>query len=314
MTTTTVKKCLVLNNHEPIPTVTLDGLADRLELTWCQDRSGALEVAPLFAKHPTTQILLTTYMDLSADHLRLLPSLELIVTTTTAVEYVDLTYCAEHNVIVCNTADYTQDTVAEHAIALLLAVAKRIVAVNERVHSGDTLLEGQWSVELAGKQLGIVGMGHIGARVARMAQGLGMRVVYYNRSPRDVPTTTAVDLPKLLSESDAITLTLPLNQASRGMIGAAELDLMKPAAILVSISPDAIINLDALADALTSGRILGAGLDLLGAAPSHLRLPNLVLSSRFASRTTECFKRRQATWYRTLETYLGGKPPPGRVV
>lgn len=314
MTTTAVKKCLVLNDRELIPTVTLDGLADRLELTWCQDLSGTLKVAPLFAKHPATQIILTSYMDLSADHLRLLPGLELIVTTTTAVEYVDLAYCAEHNVIVCNTAGYTQNAVAEHAIALLLAVAKRIIPVNERVYGGDLLLEDERSVELAGKQLGIIGMGHIGTRVARMAQGLGMRVVYFNRNPRNVPAATAVDLPKLLRESDAIAVTLPLNQASRGMISAAELDLMKPHAILVSTSPDAIINLDALVSALASGRILGAGLDLLGAAPGHLRLPNLILSSRFANRTAECHQRRQATWCRTLEAYLNGEPPPGRVV
>jgi D-3-phosphoglycerate dehydrogenase len=83
-----------------------------------------------------------------------------------------------------------------------------------------------------------------------------MHVVYFNRSLRDLPAATAVDLPELLSKSDAIAVTPPLNQASQGMIGTAELDLMKPTAILVSILPDAIINFDALAGALVSGRIL----------------------------------------------------------
>jgi lactate dehydrogenase-like 2-hydroxyacid dehydrogenase len=308
----TPRTCLVLNDRLPIPTTALDGLADRVEVTWCQDPGGSLDVAALFAQHPDTQVLVTTYMDLGADHLRLLPRLELIVATTTAVEYVDLAWCAEHGVTVCGTAGYTGDAVAEHAVALLLAVAKRIVGVNERVHGGDLLLLDEWSVELAGKQLGVLGMGHIGAKVARMARGFGMRVVYLNRGPRDVQAATAVGLPELLQESDAIVVTLPLNATTRGMIGAPELDLMKPTAILVSISPDAVVDLGALADALTSGRILGAGLDVLGEVPGR-QPPNLVLSSRFANRTPECFARRQATWVRDLTAYLDGEPPPGQV-
>lgn len=313
MSAPAVTRCLVLNDREPIPTDMLDRLADRLTVSWCQGGC-ARDVPSVFAQHPDTQILVTTYMDLGAGHLRLLPSLGLIVTTTTAVEYVDLAYCADRGVIVCNTAGYTQNAVAEHAIALLLAVAKRIVPVNDRVRSGDLLLDGEWSVELAGKQLGIVGMGQIGTALARIAQGLGMRVAYFNRSPRDLPGCSAVDLPTLMSESDAIAIAVSLNEGSRGMIDALHLRLMKPTAILVSTSPETVMDLDALVHALRSGRIAGAGLDLVGDVPRDWDVPNLILSSRFANRTHECFERRQATWRRTLAAYIRGEPPPGRIV
>jgi phosphoglycerate dehydrogenase-like enzyme len=314
MTPTIAKKCLVLNDRVPIPEATLASLMERLDVVWCQDSSISFNLASLFRCHRDAQILITTYMDLSAEYLKLLPALELIITTTTAVEYVDLPYCVDHGVIVCNTANYTGNAVAEHAIALLLAVAKKIVPVNERIRRGDLLCEGESAIELAGKQLGIIGLGHIGSGVARMAQGLGMRVVYANRGLRNLPGTTPVQLSSLLRASDAIILTLPLNDASRGMLGPAEFALMKPGAMLISISPEEIIDLAALAEAITEGRIVGVGLDLVGCPPPLLDLPNVLLTTRFAARTPECAKRRCNTWRRTLEIYLHGEPLPARVV
>ncbi|OKI12431.1 hydroxyacid dehydrogenase [Nocardiopsis sp. TSRI0078] len=305
----------MLNDRQPtIPTEVLDRLSGDVEAHWVQDSSGNLDPAQEFRRRPDTQILVTTYMDLDAERLRLLPELELVVATTTAVEYVDLDHCRERGVVVCNTADYTGDAVAEHAVALMTAVAKNIVPVHERVHGGDMLCAGQESMELSGKVAGIVGMGHIGSGVARMVRGLGMEVLHVNRSPRRVEGSTPVEMTKLLSVSDAVFLTLPLNAGSRRLLGERELSLMKPSAVLVSISPDGVLDSDALAEALQEGRILGAGLDLVGERNPYPRLDNLVLSSRFAARTRECQERRRQEWAAVVAAFAAGQEPPHRIV
>ncbi|WP_017568804.1 2-hydroxyacid dehydrogenase [Nocardiopsis halotolerans] len=308
------RRCLVLNDRAPVPTDVLDRVAGPLETHWVQDPSGALDPAREFRRHPDTQILVTTYMDLGARNLRLLPELELVVVTTTAVEYVDLDHCRERGVAVCNTGGYTGDAVAEHAVALMMAVAKNVVPVHARVRAGDMLCAGEQGMEISGKVAGIVGMGHIGSGVARMVRGLGMEVLHANRSPRRVEGSTPVELTKLLSVSDAVFLTLPLNDDSRGLLGAEELALMKPSAVLVSISPDEVLDPRALAAALGERRIRGAGLDLIGGHDPYPELDNLVLSSRFAANTRECQERRRAAWAAAVAAFVEGREPPHRVV
>ncbi|WP_223830381.1 2-hydroxyacid dehydrogenase [Nocardiopsis quinghaiensis] len=308
------KRCLVLNDRQPVPTDVLDHLSDSVEAHWVQDSSGSLDPAEEFRRRPDTRILVTTYMDLGAENLRLLPELELVVATTTAVEYVDLDHCRERGVAVCNIAGYTGDAVAEHAVALMMAVAKNVVPINERVRDGDMLCAGRESMELSGKVAGIVGMGHIGSGVARMVRGLGMEVLHVNRGPRRVEGSTPVEMTKLLSVSDAVFLTLPLNADSRRLLGARELSLMKPSAVLASISPDGVLDSDALTDALREGRIRGAGLDLVGERNPYPRLDNLVLSSRFAARTRECQERRREEWAAVVAAFVAGREPHHRVV
>lgn len=306
-------RCLVLNDRQPVPTDTLDHLSDALEVHWVQD-AGGLDPAEEFRRHPDTRVLVTTYMDLGAENLRLLPDLELVVATTTAVEYVDLEYCREHGVAVCNTAGYTRDAVAEHAVALMMAVAKSIVPVHARVRSGDLLCAGEQGMELSGGTAGVVGMGDIGSGVARMVRGLGMEVVHTNRSPRRVGGSTQVGLDELLSVSDAVFLTLPLDTATHGLLGAAELALMRTSAVLVSISPNEVIDPGALTEALRAGRIRGAGLDLVGEHNPYPPLDNLVLSSRFAANTRECQQRRRETWAAAVAAFARGGELPHRVV
>jgi phosphoglycerate dehydrogenase-like enzyme len=307
-------RCLVLNDRQPLPTDILGHLSGALEAHWVQDSSGGLDPAEEFRRHPDTRVLVTTYTDLGARNLRLLPALELVVATTTAVEYVDLEYCREHGVAVCNTAGYTRDAVAEHAVALMMAVAKSVVPVHARVRSGDLLCAGEQGMELSGGTAGIVGAGDIGRGVARMVRGLGMEVVHTNRSPRRVEGSTQVELDKLLSVSDTVFLTLPLDAATHGLIGAGELALMKPSAVLVSISPNEVIDHAALTEVLRAGRIRGAGLDLVGESNPYPPLDGLVLSSRFAANTRECQERRRQVWAATVAAFVEGRELPHRIV
>lgn len=304
----------MLNDRQPIPTDVLDHLSGALRTHWVQDASGGLDPGAEFRRRPDTRILVTTYMDLDARALALLPALELVVATTTAVEYVDLDHCRARGIAVCNTGGYTGEAVAEHAVALMMAVAKNVVPVHARVRDGDMLCAGLESMEVSGKVAGIVGPGHIGSGVARMVRGLGMEVVHTGRGPRRMEGSSPVELPELLAVSDAVFLTLPLNAGSRGLVGARELASMKSSAILVSIAPEEVVDTGALTEALRRGRLRGAGLDLVGGHDPFPRLDNLVLSSRFAARTRECQERRQLTWAATVAAFVEGRELPHRIV
>ena len=302
------KKCLILNNREPLPEDTLTSFSDRLDVVWYQN-AHPFNLADVLATYRDTQIIITTYMDFTEDNLKILPFLEAILTTTTAVEYIDLNYCRSHNIRVMNTANYTGASVAEYLITTSLCIAKKIIPINQKVHQKDFHCFDEIGIEIVGKRAGVIGLGNIGTRVAKLAKGLGLEVIYYNRSAKEFDGGQQVDLDTLLSTADLIFVTSPLNKDSHGMIGKSEFAKMKPSCILVSSSPDQIIDFDALADALRNNKIFGAGLDLLGTDERYLELPNLILTPRHANATKECLlERRVATWKDTLAAYLDNQP------
>lgn len=301
------KKCLVLNNREPFPEKILDELSDSLEVIWYQNAL-PFNLAEVFQTYSDTQILVTTYMDLQAANLQILPELEAIITLTTAVEYVDIDYCRDRNIRVMNTSNYAGEAVAEHAIALALCVARKIVTLDTKVRQKDFKCFEDVGIELSGKQAGIIGLGKIGTRVATIAKGFGMDVVYVNRSQKSFDGGKQVDLETLLATSDFIFVTVPLNAGTRGAIGREEFAMMKSNAILINTSPDSIIDVKAMAEALENQKIWGAGIDLIGTDESYLQIPNLIITPRHANATKECTARRIATWTGTLASYLDDQP------
>ncbi|MGB3508953.1 MAG: 2-hydroxyacid dehydrogenase [Microcoleaceae cyanobacterium] len=302
------KKCLILNNRELLPEDTLDSFKDRLEVLWYQNPD-PFKLTDVLKLYHNTQIIITTYMDLSADNLKILPSLEAIITTTTAVEYIDLDYCRTQGIQVMNTANYTGASVAEYLITVALCIAKKIIPINQKVHQRNFQCFDEIGIELVGKRAGVIGLGNIGTRVAQFAKAFGMEIVYYNRSKKEFKGGQQVDLNTLVSTADFIFVTPPLNQDSYEMIGKKEFTNMKKNCVLVSSSPDQIINFDALADALNNRKILGAGLDLLETDERYLQLPNLILTPRRANATQECLlERRIGIWKDTLGAYLDNQP------
>lgn len=246
-------------------------------------------------------------MELNRENLTKLHELKGIIATTVAVEYIDREYCNERHIYVSNTPKYTGSSVAEYAFCLLLSAARHLLAIDCQLRKGDFNCFEFLGMELAGKRAGIVGMGDIGSRVARLAQCFEMNVVYFNSREKKSTVGKPVDLFTLLATSDVVFLTLPLNNESRSMIGRQEISVMKNGAILVSISPDEILDLNALADALKTRRIYAA-LDLHKPQPALLNTPNIILSPRRAWYTRDSFDRRVATWIRTVESYLDGSP------
>lgn len=301
-----MKKCLILNNREPIPEDHLSDLGDELEVVWYQKTDPAFSLAEAVSANPDTAIVITTYMDLTADYLQKLSQLEAIIATTISTHFIDSGYCRKHGIQIFNTENYTGSSVAEHAVALMMAGMRKISAIDAEIRQGTTNCFDLPGTELAGKTAGIIGFGNIGRYVAQLLSGFNMNLQYYNRSPRDSQLAEQVGLDTLLTSSDVIIMTTPLNNDSHQMINADTLKLMKSDVLLVNISPDDVMDMAAVRDALHRGDIGGVALDLL-VVDFFLETPNTVLTSRRAWYTRECFNRRINQWKATLQAYLDGK-------
>jgi len=207
---------------------------------------------------------------------------------TGAASYMDVGELKELGVTVHTIKGYGDTAVAEHTIALMMACCRDIARMDRDIRRG--IWAPQEGVQLRGKTLGIIGLGGIGQEVARIAQGIGMRVIGWNRTPR--PDATLVDLDTLLTSSDVISLNLTLNDETRGFLDAKRMARLKPGVILVNTARGALVDEAAMMAALQSGRIRHAGLDVFHAEPlkpDHplAQLDNVTLSAHAAFRTLE---------------------------
>jgi D-3-phosphoglycerate dehydrogenase len=185
---------------------------------------------------------------------------------------------------------YGDTAVAEATIALMWAAARGIAPMDRGMRAGNWLRED--GMQLTGKTLGLIGFGGIAAEVARIARGSGMRVIAWNRTPKKAPGVEFVELEELLTESDVVSLHLLLNDETRGFVSAACIEAMKPGVILVNTARGALVDEDAMIEALKAGRIRHAGLDVFNIEPlpaDHplTRLGNVTLSAHSAFRTPE---------------------------
>jgi D-3-phosphoglycerate dehydrogenase len=232
------------------------------------------------------------------------------------VDTVDLSAATARGVMVANVPDYCIEEVSDHAIAMLLSLWRGVTAYDRAVRGGT------WSTtarppmpRLAGRVLGVIGVGRIGAQTARKAAGLGMRVVGYDPYLTNLPTGVAgVTLDELLRQADAVTLHLPLTAESRHLIGVAALRKMKPTALLVNTARGGIVDTAALVRALRDGWIAGAALDTLEQEPVPsdsplLSLPNVILNPHagwYSDQSVPELKRKTAE---TAIAVLRGQRP-----
>jgi phosphoglycerate dehydrogenase-like enzyme len=239
------------------------------------------------------------------------PRLRLISVWGTGTDHVDLAAAARHGIIVTNTPGVSAISIAEHALALLLAVARRIPQVDAATRRGEWP-RGQ-SVELHGKTCGVLGMGAIGRRFARIAAGIGMHVIARTMHPKPEPGVEFVELDDLYRASDAVSIHLRLSPATESFIGPRQFALMKPTAILINTARGAIVDEAALIDALAAGRIAGAGLDVFAAEPlpaGHplTMLPNVVITSHCAGITPEALESGLRMAVENIWEFLAGRP------
>ena len=260
-----------------------------------------------------TVVILGAY--LTGPVLRRLPALELIsFTGTGAASFVDLAAASDCGIAVANVAHYGDAAVAEHALALALALAKNVVGNDRAVRTGEWHV-GQ-GIELAGKTAGIVGYGGIGARFAALLEAIGMQVIAWTPHPDPGRLTSTaqrfVELQDLLAAADVVSLHLLLTDDTRGMIDEAMLRSLKPGALLVNTARAELIAPGALDRVLAEGRI-AAALDVYETEPlaagSTLRdRPNVVLSPHQGYNTPESLERMLDVVVANIQHYLAGTP------
>jgi D-3-phosphoglycerate dehydrogenase len=236
--------------------------------------------------------------------------LRLLSVWGTGTDNVDLAAAARRGITVTNTPGVSAASVAEHALALMLAVARRIPAQDAEVRAGKWPLGN--GVELRGKTLGIIGLGAIGRRFAELGSGIGMRVIAWTMHPNPALGLELVPLDRLLEESDVVSVHVRLSPETRGMIGERELARMKPGAIFVNTARGPIVDEPALLDALRNKRIAGAGLDVFTTEPlardhSFSTLSNVVLTPHSAGVTPEALEAGLQMAVENVRAFLGGK-------
>ena len=244
-----------------------------------------------------------------------LPKLKMLTTCSIGTDSIDLASAAERGIIICNQPGRTAPVVAEHMIGLMFAVAKRAAFfTSELKRCAWTRMN---NIMLQGKTLGIVGLGAIGAEMARVANALGMRVIAWTFNPSAERAAKCgvefVELDELLSTADVVSLNLKLTEDSKGLIGEKQLGLMKPGAILLNGSRGQVLDTRALAKALDEGRLAGAGIDVFEEEPVNsgnplLKCEQVVLTPHCADMTPEGEHLLNSGAVDNVIAYLEGRP------
>ena len=220
------------------------------------------------------EVLIINKVKVTAELMDAAPNLRLICEAATGVNNIDLEAAAQRGIPVKNVAGYSTDSVVQLTFALILNLLCRTAEYDAYVKSGEYSASPIFTevsrpfMELAGKTMGIVGMGTIGQRVAKAAEAFGMKVIYFSTSGtshcKDYPS---VSIEELMTSSDIVSIHAPLNARTNGLIKARELSMMRPEAIVINIGRGGIVDEKALADAISEGRIAGAGLDVFTREP-----------------------------------------------
>ena len=265
------------------------------------------------------EILFTNKAPLRADTLASLPSLRYIGVLATGYDIVDVEKAAQHNILVTNVPEYGTYSVAQMVFALLLELTNKMGIHHEAVRQGAWSRSPDWcfwqapTVELMGKVMGVVGYGRIGRAVAQIALALGMQVIVTSsRRPEALPPEVRWEpLDDLLAQADVISLHCPLRPSTRGMINAERISQMRPSAFLINTARGALIVEEDLANALRSGRLAGAAVDVLTAEPPSssnplVAAPNCIITPHIAWATTEARARLLGTAVANLGAWLNG--------
>jgi D-lactate dehydrogenase len=240
------------------------GLDGKIHPCFYPDR---LTLAHASALADVEAVSIFIYSRVRDDLLQALPRLKLVLTRSTGYDHIDLEACRRHNITVCHVPRYGETTVAEHTFALILALSRKVHKAYLQAQRSDFSIEGLRGFDLYGKTLGVIGTGSIGLHVIRIARGFGMRVLAYDIRPNplfaDVLGFSYTDLDVLLRESDIVSLHIPLTPQTRHLINREAFRKMKRGALLINTGRGALVDTDALLQALEEGILGGAGLDVI---------------------------------------------------
>lgn len=278
-----------------------------------------------------------TYSQITKQILDQMPKLKYIITMSTGYDHIDMNECKVRNILVSNIPTYGETTVAEHTFALIFAIARRLIESHDRVKSGQFSPEGLTGFDLAGKTLGVIGIGNIGKHVIRIAKGIGMNVMGYKRSPDPELEKELgfkiVDMDTLLSTADIITIHIPYSQENHHFLNAEKLAKTKEGVVIINTARGALIDTKALLDGLNSEKIYAAGLDVLEEEPmlkeetqllshqynqeqllatieNHILLhhPRVLITPHNAFNSEEALNRIIKSTEEDINAFMNGKP------
>lgn len=265
-------------------------------------------------------MLLTNKTPITRETIEQLPALKYIGVMATGYNIVDIEAASEHGVVVTNVAGYSTHAVAQHTFALMLALINRVETHSELVHAGQWVASKDFTfrktplLELAGKRLGLFGLGDIGQKVADIALAFGMEVLAYRRNPSKTSDSRIqmVSLDELFTSSDFISLHAPLTPETRHVVDSKRLEQMKSSAFLINTARGPLIEEEALALALEKGQIAGAGLDVLSTEPPKadnplLNAKNCVITPHIAWSLFEARQRLMGLIAENIQAFQAGK-------
>ncbi len=274
----------------------------------------------VFERLQNASIVITNKVVLKGELLQRLPKLRLIAESATGTDNIDLAWCRDHGLAVCNIRAYAATTVPEHVFMLLLALRRQLLAYRADVVAGAWQRSPSFCYfdhpisDLAGSSLGLIGRGSLGQGVARLAEAFGMRVLWGERPGVNTPRPGYVSFATLLAEADAVSLHCPLNEQTRGMIGAAELRAMKPGAVLINTARGGLVDEAALLQALQAGWIAGAACDVLSSEPPRsgnplltVELPNLIVTPHIAWASGQAMQALADQLIANIDAFIRGE-------
>lgn len=283
-------------------------------------------------------LLVFIYSQITKEALDKLPSVKLISTLSTGFDHIDLNACRDRGVTVCNVPSYGENTVAEQALALLLALTRKIIPAVNRTRAGDFRLDELRGVDLSGKTAGVIGTGRIGRHMIGMLKGLNMNVLGYDARPQPELASqlgfTYVELDQLLRQSDVVTIHCPAIPETHHLLNESRLRLMKPTAYLINTARGSIVDTQALLRVLDAGHLAGVGLDVLEeecfiiderqlisqrfkqecdlqtVLADHVLLsyPRVIITPHNAFNTTEALTRILDTTIKNVRAFESGQP------
>lgn len=254
-------------------------------------------------------VVVESNMPLGRDFFEACPNVKMLSIAFTGLDHIDLEECERRGILVNNAAGYSTEAVAEETICMMIGLYRHIIENDKitRSRKGIPMSPGR---EIAGKTIGVVGLGAIGQRVVKLAQAFGCKVLAWNRTPKDIEGVALVDKETLFKESDIVTLHIALNNETRNFVSSKEINLMKESAIIINAARGPVVNANDLADALKNGRIAGAALDVYDTEPPILEsnplllAPNTMLLPHIGFATEEAFELRLGIVVRNVEKYL----------
>ncbi|MGL4344631.1 MAG: 2-hydroxyacid dehydrogenase [Cellulosilyticaceae bacterium] len=288
-----------------------EALKDQLEIVYYDTRT--TDTAELIARGQDADIIAVSNLPLNEEVIAGCKNLKMLAVAFTGVDHIALDTCRTRGITVCNCAGYSNAAVADLVFGMIISLYRNIIACDQVVRQEGTK-NGLIGFELEGKKFGIVGTGAIGMRVAQIAKAFGCEVYAYSRTVKENTGVIYTDLETLLATCDIVSLHVPLNEGTSHLINAERLSLMQPHAILINTARGPVVDSAALAHALRTHQIAGAGIDVFEVEPPVAKdhplfdAPNVLVTPHIAFATVEALEKRAVIVFDNIQNWLSDTP------